>query len=337
MISEEVKMIQRDHPAPTFREPDPDTLRPPGAGQTVDPEMLGKDIAPGRMGANDTSTQEGPTAQGVGRRVDSSEDVVADTTKMARGARSPHDTVTEPTEGGASVLDVAAGSRQSNTFNAPAREVQQSESPRSTAAQFRLEIASGKYSTSTIAGNRFENFIADQANQAGRKVVNTKKKSDGKAYEEGVGLHRCEFCKQDVKHQPINCRENPDGPNYGKKPDGLLQWEKENANMINSAQDSGNSTNKDTKTISTSEHRIQKTPASSVFRAVVAGQYDAREYLSGTSFSQDLLNEIAKATTMNGTYMLRDSERFLRKMETLIPKTDAAQSKQKQANARNDA
>src|ERR1700750_1820039 len=104
MISEEVKMIQRDHPSPSFAEADPNTLRPPGAGQTVDPEAVGENVPAGRMGENDVPTQEGPLAQGVGRVVRANEDV-PDTSKLATGVRSPHDAVHEPREGGKSVLE----------------------------------------------------------------------------------------------------------------------------------------------------------------------------------------------------------------------------------------
>ncbi len=96
-------MLQRDHPSPSFGEADPNTLRPPGAGQTVDPETVGQHVPPGRMGENHTTTQEGPQAQGVARLA-ASEDV-PDTTRLARGVRSPHDSVEEPADGGAAVME----------------------------------------------------------------------------------------------------------------------------------------------------------------------------------------------------------------------------------------
>ena len=261
LISEEVKMIQRDHPAPTFSEPDPDTLRPPGAGQTVDPEMVGKNVAPGRMGANDKPTREGPTAQGVGRVVNASEDVVADTTKMARGVRSPHDTVTEPTKGGPSVLDVTAGSRRSHTLPAAAHKAQSAAPSTSAAARFRQDVASGKYSTSTIAGSRFDHFITDQVKQVRRRVEDS----------------------------PAN-----------------------------------------------SKSRNQKL-SRSVLRSTVAGRYYTRHRLLGTASSQTAMREIAKATEMNGTYMVKDSKQFLRKVRSLLPEADSTRAAQQQSNIRKDA
>ena len=189
MISEEVKMIQRDHPSPSFAEADPNTLLPPGSSQTVDPEAIGQNVS-GRMGENDAPTQEGPLAQGVGRVV-SADDDVPDTSKMARGVRSPHDAVQEPSEGGRSVLETTSGGRESKASPPSRRQEntarkldkqggdssdksrdQSSSSDVTSQArqQFRRDMASGTYSTSTIAGGRFVQVIADQANQVARKV-----------------------------------------------------------------------------------------------------------------------------------------------------------------------
>ena len=190
MISEEVKMIQRDHPSPSFAEADPNTLRPPGAGQTVDPEAVGQDVPAGRMGENDAPTQEGPLAQGVGRVIRADVDV-PDTSRKATGMRSPHDAVQEPQEGATSVLEATSGERESKA-SPPSRRQENAvrntderdgssrakirdqssldDAPSQARQQFREDMASGKYSTSTIAGGRFEQVIADQANQVARKV-----------------------------------------------------------------------------------------------------------------------------------------------------------------------
>lgn len=283
MVSEEVKMIQRDHPAPTFSEADPNTLRPPGAGQTVDPEAVGENVAPGRMGANDTPTQEGPLAQGVGRVVDAAEDAVADTTKLARGARTPHDSVTEPTQGGASVLDATAEGSPLKTFSSPGPVSQRSsrvaetvesskpstdevsrtlsknerfrtrraaELSLSNVARFRRDLKSGNYGTSTIAGNRFDSMITDQGDQATR----------------GVGYYQA-----------------------------------------------------------TRSTRNQRTSKSSL-KTVVAGKEISWEHLPGKAFDQEPMKQIAKVTTMNGTYMRKDTRLFLDKMRTLLPKADSARA-----------
>ena len=270
MISEEVKMIQRDHPSPTFSEPDPNTLRPTGAGQTVDPEAMGDNIAPGRMGENDTPTLEGPLAQGVGRVIAADEDV-QDTSKMAQGARSPHDTVEEPAEGGSAVLDVATGgspagaspftarnnARESraprdvktakDTLKQPVTEASQS---KPSLTEFRKDLASGKYNTTTIAGGRFESVIADHVSQATRQAVPKKR-----------------------------TRRDPTPP--------------------------------------------------SILRKVVAGKYDPKHYLYGTVLEQASLNEIARATSMNGTYMLKDTGRFLHKVRSLLPAAPAQRARQR--------
>lgn len=174
MISEEVKMIQRDHPSPSFGEPDPDTLRPPGAGQTVDAEAIGENVGPGRMGENDVASREGPSAQGVGRVVEEVEDV-PDSTRLARGLRSPQDDVKDPAAGGTSVMDGTARSGRAGHVARPPQEDEDADKSwtklptRSTSTDAfqpeqptRHELLHSKYSPSTIAGAAFENVIEDR-------------------------------------------------------------------------------------------------------------------------------------------------------------------------------
>ena len=187
MVSEEVKMLQRDHPSPSFGEPDPNTLRPPGAGQTVDLEAQGEDVRPGRMGENDGASREGPSAQGAGRVVEAVEDV-QDTTMMARGVRSPRDAMVDPSEGGQSVMDAPAKAQPGENITRPPDEDEedggeeeedeyvdddnktwtQLSTRRTQPASIqpgspsRQELLHSRYSPSTIAGGSFEDVIEDR-------------------------------------------------------------------------------------------------------------------------------------------------------------------------------
>ena len=271
MISDEVKMVQRDHSSPSFGESDPNTLRPAGAGQMVDPEAIGEDVAPGRMGHNDAATREGVAAQGVARDIRVDEDV-PDTSGLARGAKSPHDSVEDPARGGGSVLQPDSGvfAGQPVTIMEPggtkSPTVQALESrgaptdktatPRkdtstrpSATAQFHRELANGRYNTSTIASGRFESVIADQVDQATRRSGYVNKR----------GKER------------------------------------------------------------TSNKVIDK---------IVAGKFDVDDYLSGQKFQQSTLNEVARTTTVNGTYSAKDTERILQKVRSLLPAAQAARAKQ---------
>jgi hypothetical protein len=264
MISAEVKMIQRDHPSPTFSEPDSNTLRPAGARKTVDSEAVGEKVAPGRMGENDTPTQEGPLAQGVGRVIDAEKDV-QDTSEMARGARSPHDAVEEPVEGGSAVLDVASGSRPAEEDKArelivkqdvkaskqtPKQPVTEVAPSTSSSTMFLKDLASGKYNTSTIAGGRFESVIADHVSQATRQATPKRR-----------------------------TRRDPTPPD--------------------------------------------------ILRKVVSGKYDTKHFLSGEVLEQPALNEIARATSMNGTYMPEDTGHFLHKVRSLLPAAPTERARQR--------
>ena len=260
-------MIQRDHPSPTFSKPDPNTLRPAGAGKTVDLEAVSENVAPGRMGENDTPTQEGPTAQGVGRVIDAEEDV-QDTSKMARGVRSPHDTLEEPMKGGSAVLDVASGTKPARegdlrgsivnqavktSKRTPEQPVTERAPSTLSSIDFRKDLASNKYNTSTIAGGRFESVIADHVSQATRQATPKR-----------------------MKRRKRRAPTHPD-----------------------------------------------------VLRKIVAGKFDSKHYVSGAAFKQPALNEIARATSINGTYIPKDTGQFLAKVRSLLPAAPAERARQR--------
>lgn len=255
MISEEVKMIQRDHPSPSFGEPDPNTLRPPGASKTVDPEAVGEDAAASRrMGENVSSTQEGPMAQGVGREV--SEEDVSDTSKLARGARSPNDDVQEPLEGGAGVVGSDTGSAQIKPDVKAGEAIQAQPAPtKATSNQAayllsRHDIVNGTYTGSTIAGDGFQYIMAEQIDRVRRHTAG------------GRTIHK-------RTERPMS-------------------------------------------------------------RKMVRGEYDPAKHLSAGNEKQPALGQVARTTSLNGTYMPKDTERFLTKVRSLLPATAPQSSQQQQ-------
>lgn len=378
MISDEVKMIQRDHPAPTFSEADPNTLRPPGEGQTVDPEALGQGVAPGRMGANDTPTQEGPTAQGVGRAVDSSEASVADTSRLARGARTPHDSVTEPTEGEAGVLDVASGSSQLNQSSSDEGDSIDSAPPhtttpseQSTPSQANLGLSSWqavvrqltethpKFDPSTsqnpyVRGEllfqkpeQTGNFLCAKCGTLGHLSKDcsetTLSEMDQHFLSELMRIHELQLVraqrreeraakevlrperpaqKDPATKQPLSTsaqfRRDLASGKYSTSTIAGGRFKSVIADHVNQATRRGGRTHR------TSKYRTTKPTV----QKVVAGKYDPEGYLTDQKLGENAVNEVAKAVTMNGTYMLNDTRKLLRKLETLLPSTGQAPMKE---------
>jgi hypothetical protein len=179
-VSSEVSALAADLPKANLsgRNAEVDGAQPKSPG--VSPQSQGKDVAPGRMGENDSPRREGPFAQGVGRVVRASDE---DPTypKEARGIRTPNSKIETPSEGGASVMEPmgavpeAPVSTQPNAGTAeapaatttrvtsskpvaPAKEVAPSKSEQ-TIAEY-LHSGNG---TSTLLNSNFAGMIADRA------------------------------------------------------------------------------------------------------------------------------------------------------------------------------
>lgn len=79
---------------------------------------------------------------------------------------------------------------------------------------------------------------------------------------------------------------------------------------------------------------LPKAVRANIVDRVVKGVYDAEGRLDG-KHKQPVLNEIAKMTMKNGTYLIADGDRFLRKVQSLLPalqtQKSAVQQRQKQA------
>ncbi len=321
MISEEVKMLQRDHPSPSFGEADPNTLRPPGAGKTVDPEAAGIDVPPGRMGENDMATREGPAGRGVGRVVARDEDV-PDTSNMARGVRTPHDAVEEPASGGTSVLaqedtglptspplDDEAGKAFSETFDLP-----------SDASSLEMQTSLinellDKFGPATLAGNGAAGVV-----QARLRSIADAGIADG-------DREISDLARRLLKGNIVRFESREER--------AAAEWE---AKQIQ--QDMFMRAQQKKKTNSTGPPSNPKfAPLSekvrrSAFEELVGGQIEGKQLLGQKSDAAKTppLEIIGMMALKNDTYTTEDRERFVAKVQSLLPASmlagSAAASKQ---------
>ena len=75
---------------------------------------------------------------------------------------------------------------------------------------------------------------------------------------------------------------------------------------------------------------LPETVRKSITSRIVMGQYDADGLLQGKEkYKQPLLNQIARGVLMNGTYIRSDGDRFVRKVQSLLPAIQAQRSQQK--------
>ncbi|KAK3720808.1 hypothetical protein LTR37_003471 [Vermiconidia calcicola] len=321
MISEEVKMLQRDHPSPSFGEPDANTLRPPGAGKTVDPEAVGQNVSPGRMGDNDTATQEGPLAQGVGRPVAADEDV-PDRTALARGARTPHDALEEPAEGGASVMDSIRGEdvgttttrapNQNDAYAPTSRRTSTQKSTQSVASQAiqpkspaRAALLHGPYTPSTIAGSGFESVIEDRI----RTVAEPGQSDDSRDARYLAQKLMDGQLVRFVSKQERAAVEEEAKKIAAQRAQEHTRWKK---------------VGKDDVQPSPPTHKFAPLPEAvqtSMIDKLVAGKYDQRGLWQSTAnHKRPVLDTIARMTLKND----KDGTRLLEKVRSLLPAEQTA-------------
>lgn len=76
--------------------------------------------------------------------------------------------------------------------------------------------------------------------------------------------------------------------------------------------------------------RIPEGVRRSLISKLALGEHDPDGLLQGKEkYKQDVLNHVAKATLMNSTYLAKDSERFLKKVRSLLPASANARQAQK--------
>ncbi|GAB7328851.1 hypothetical protein MBLNU13_g00729t1 [Cladosporium sp. NU13] len=301
-VSSEVSALAADLPKANLsgRNAEVDGAQPKSSG--VSPQAQGKDVAPGRMGDNDSPRREGPFVQGVGRVVRSSDE---DPTysKEARGIRTPDSKIETPSEGGASVMEPmgtapeAPVAKQPNAGTAeapaatttpttkspsvaPAKEVVPSKSEQ-TIAQY-LHSANG---TSTLLNSNFLGMIADRA-------------------------------------AVLSPRASPSTPTKAEFAFRLRRNKKQLTAFDTQA-------DKDAFTKAESKlpkfRPLPKSAQQVIINRMVLGKYDKHRLLRGYDLhkQQPLLNPVHRELLKNPTYLAKDAKQFMGKLKGLLPTTGA--------------
>jgi hypothetical protein len=304
-------MLQRDHPSPSFKEADPNTLRPPGASQTVDPESVGQDVTPGRMGENDAATQEGPQAQGAARVVAADEHVV-DTTKLARDVRSPHDKVEELAEGGAAALEesslpTAEGSVAGTAITGASTPVAASTATPTAKTQ---ESVSAKellrrHSPATMAGAGPGSIIAERVHSLANAGMLEGDRDIAYLAQRMMNGQLMRFISNEEK-AAVEVVAKRIAERRSTQPVRVKF---------------GN-TKVPCHTFAPLPERVRQ----KLVRLQVAGRYPTTEFQD-----RPLLNNISKLALRNDTYLSDDRQRFIKKVQSLLPKPPAPKQTAKSA------
>ena len=327
MISEEVQMVQRDHPSPSFADANPNvgTQRNPPTAQTTNPEGSA-------MGANDPVTREGPTEQGIGKAVATDEDV-PDSSGLARGARSPHEGVEEPAEGGAAVVGTPGEGRQTarlmdegdgsmeETSVQTRRRVPVPETVEPSKSLSREDLLHSGYETSTPAGGDMQGTILDHL----RLVAHPGEQPSSERDPQQLAVKM-------MAGQLVHFHSS-----------GEKAAAEEHAKKIAQRQTQRHAQQRK---ISSDEaqpqpkphefHAVSESARAGIIDALARGLYDPEGLLQGTQKykNQPLLNQLAQQTLKNGTYSNKDGDRFLRKVQSLLPRAAVQGAKPQQQQAR---
>lgn len=320
MISEEVQMIQRDHPSPSFADANPNTntRQPPSTAQTTNPEGSA-------MGDNDPVSREGPMGQGIAKAVATDEDV-PDTSGLARGARSPQEGVEEPAAGGAAVVGTPGQGRQTAPLLDEREAAFEDALPEEASAQSRRRIRPADtveplkqlspedllhagHRTSTPAGGHLQSTILDHLRMVAHPGEQPQSTRD-------PGQLAAKMMAGQLVH-------------FHSATEKLAVEELARGVAERRAKKSAEQQKLDPDAVQPGAKNHHFAPASeSVRKGIVdrlaRGVYDPENLLKdGTQKykNQPLLNQLAQQALKNGTYTTKDSERFLRKLQSLLPRT----------------
>ena len=338
MISEEVQMVQRDHPSPSFSGDNPNATpqQPSPTAQTTNPEGSA-------MGANDPASREGPTGQGIGRAVATEEDV-PDSSVMARGARSPHEGVEEPSAGGAAVMGASSEGRQTVRLaeeeeedledeedtegEAPVQTRRRVAEPYVTEPSKALSKDNLLYSgqeTSTIAGGNVQGVISDHLRMIAHPGEKAGSERDPRQLAAKMMAGQLVHFRSEAEKVATN--------DFARKRTGQQ--------ASNQARRKGSAPGETRPAPPKSYFApVPEGVRKSITDVMVKGVYDPEGVLEGKQkYKNPLLNDLARSTLMNSTYMKSDGDRFLRKVQSLLPATPNAQQQragrpQQQARAK---
>lgn len=272
------------------------------------------------MGENDPVSREGPTGQGVGRPVAADEDV-QDTSGLARGARSPHEGVEEPVAGGTAVAGAVRGDKlampsvgEDDGADAvpgqPRRRARLVDVVEPSRTVSKEDLLNAGYETSTPThGNMHRNLVdhirmsahpAQQSQTSRNPAQLAVKMMDGQfvhfeSHAEKAAAE--EFARKIAERRAKNYAQQqrlstdatqPEAMNYHFAP-------------------------------------MSESMRKSVIDRLGRGAYDAEGLLSGQALpkykAQPLLNSLAQQALKNATYTTQDGDRFIRKVQSLLPRS----------------
>jgi hypothetical protein len=284
------------------------------------------------MGENDTATQEGPGGQGVGRVVAADEDV-PDSTGLARGVRTPHDAVEEPTEGGAAVVDAAAvddsSSEDTRTpTTRPQQVLEESQAGAQAYAPFatqqkisstpskelRTESPSkliNRYGPATLAGNGTESMVEARINSISNAGISD---SDRDPVYLARKLMKGNLVRFESREERAAVEE--EAKKLAKE---MMQRQHDFRKRIDN--------------LRPPRHKFAPLNSSVQQRIVndmVAGRVQDSELLSPEKeiSAAPLMEKISRMALMNDTYTRGDRARLVDKVRSLLPATMAARSPQ---------
>lgn len=332
MVSEAVQMIQRDHPSPTFADANPNaqTRQNPPTAQTTNP-------AGSAMGENDPITREGPTGQGIGKAVATDEDV-PDTSGLARGARSGAEGVEEPAAGGTAVMGTPGQGRQTaplieeneaateedafdldSAVHTRRRTPAKAEAFEPSTQLTKDDLLHAGHQTTTPATKNHHSTILDHLRQVAHPGEQPgAERTPQQLAEKLMAGQLVHFHSAAEKSATEELARNVAGGRARR----YSAQKKLSAGEV--------------------QPEVKKyhfAPVSEALRKgmvdrLARGVYDPEGLLKEGGVqrykNQPLLNELARQAVMNGTYTPKDSERFLRKVQGLLPRAAPAGKPQQQ-------
>jgi hypothetical protein len=305
-ISEAVSALARDTPPNNQPDYEADSQSP-----GVDPQSRGEGVAPGRMGENAPPSREGPFAQGVGRleRDDGRRGRDGDSTKQARGVRSPKGQVEEPARGGASVMETAeagtptsdtdavAGTAEAISSTVPAAASTTTSTAPSPSLLDPTVLLRAGYGTATLLGSNTAGLIGDRA----QLVQPWRQHKLAMRLAKRPKLLRS---REAVKKEAEDFRS--ENGEEAKMPDELLQRLRKTRNAMPKTQ----------APLGPLQARCRK----AFVNRTILGKYDPKKLLAGKKVYPDwTLVRVARGLLMNGTYVGDDGDRFRRKVQSLLP------------------
>ncbi|KAK4565348.1 hypothetical protein LTR86_003965 [Recurvomyces mirabilis] len=323
-ISEEVRLLNRD--VPSFGPSKPQNEE----SYAVGPQGSADLNTPGRMGENASPGREGPFAQGVGRTASSRRDegMGADN-EAIRGIRTPDHGVEDPDRGGETVLEASQGSTTADASsrsldgqptNVASRRKPTMKSPGShfqpSPVSYKDLVQSGNQS-STIAANNFEGTINDHVRLAAepgefasRRDINT-------------------IAQRQLAGQIVRLDSLEEKKAVHDKVKEIKRFDREVTAQASEVEKQAQVGKRGGKKPNTELSPLPDTIKTMLINKLVKGVYDQEGVLGGAQkHKQPVLDRLAKMGILNGTYLASDSERFLKKVESLLPAAPVQASRQ---------